>query len=85
MSYRRVSALELNAFVREHRRLVELGDAATYGEALAYHRQKAELFQRIAANPDGLVDADDAVDAAKTASKRFKSMLRHPLRPGGTS
>ena len=83
MDDKRVPPREIAALLREMRRLVELGDAATYDEWLAYHERKADVFQRIAANPGELVDATEAADAADNAAQQVASMLRHPSVIGG--
>jgi hypothetical protein len=79
----RVPPREITALLQELRRLLELGDTATYDEWLAYHEHKADLLQRIAANPGGLVDATEAAEVADNASRQVESMRRHPCVMGG--
>jgi hypothetical protein len=79
----KVRPREVTVLLRELRRLLELGDAATYDEWLAYHESKADLLQRIAAHPGELVDATEAKEVADEASAQVESMLRHPSVIGG--
>ncbi len=84
MHDKRVRPREIAALLREVRRLVELGDTATYDQWLAYHEHKADLLQRIAANPGELVDATEAAEVADNAVQQLASMLRHPSVIGGS-
>jgi hypothetical protein len=70
----RVPPREITALLRELRQLIELGDAATYGEWLAYHERKADILQRIAAHPGELVDATEAAQVAEEATEQVKRM-----------
>lgn len=78
----RVDPGELDGLLRELRRLVELGTAATYAEWLAYHERKADLLTRIAAERGGLADTDEAADVAAEAPDRAESM-RDAMAVGG--
>ena len=83
MSDNHVHPREIAALLREMRRLLELGAEATYEEWLAYHERKADLLQRLAADPGELVDVDEAQEVADKAVQQVESMLRHPCMRGG--
>jgi hypothetical protein len=79
----RVRPREIAELLREVRGLLELGDAATYEQWLAYHERKADVLQRIAANPGELVDATEAAEVAENAVRQVEEMRRNPERIGG--
>jgi hypothetical protein len=79
----RVPPREIAALLRELRGLLELGDAATYEEWLAYHERKADVLQRIAANPGELVDATEAAEVAENAARQVEEMRRQACPIGG--
>ena len=83
MGDKRVPPREIVELLHELRGLLELGDAATYEQWLAYHERKADVLQRIAANPGELVDATEAVQVAEDAARQVEVMRRHPYRIGG--
>lgn len=83
MHDKRVRPREITTLLQEMRRLVELGDTATYDQWLAFHERKADLLQRIAANPGELVDATEAAEVADNAVQQLESMLRNPCMRGG--
>jgi len=83
MDDKRVPPREIAELLRELRGLLELGDAATYEQWLAYHERKADVLQRIAANPGELVDATEATEAAEDAARQVDVMRRHPCGTGG--
>jgi hypothetical protein len=83
MNSKRVPPREIAELLRDLRGLLELGDGATYEQWLAYHERKADVLQRIAANPGELIDATDATDAAENAARQADVMRRHPCRIGG--
>ena len=79
----RVPPREIAELLRDLRGLLELGDAATYEQWLAYHERKADVLQRIAANPGELIDATEATDAAENAARQVEAMRRQTCRIGG--
>ncbi len=79
----RVPPREITELLRDLRGLMELGDAATYEQWLAYHERKADVLQRIAANPGELVDATEAAEVAANATRQVEDMRRHPEQIGG--
>jgi hypothetical protein len=83
MSDNHVHPREVAALLREMRRLLEIGAEATYEEWLAYHERKADLLQRIAADPGELVDVDEAHAAADNAAEQVESLRRQPPLFGG--
>ncbi len=83
MDQTRVRPREITELLREVRGLLELGDAATYEQWLAYHERKADVLQRIAANPGELVDATEAAEVAENAARQVEDLRRNPERIGG--
>jgi hypothetical protein len=83
MDSKRVPPREIAELLRDLRELLELGDAATYEQWLAYHERKADVLQRIAVNPGELIDATEATHAAQNAARQVDVMRRHPCRIGG--
>jgi hypothetical protein len=83
MDETRVRPREITELLQEVRGLLELGDAATYEQWLAYHERKADVLQRIAANPGELVDATEAAEVAENAARQVGEMRRHPCQVGG--
>lgn len=79
----RVAPREIAELLRDLRGLLELGDAATYEQWLAYHERKADVLQRIAANPGELIDATEATEAAENAARQVDVLRRHPCPIGG--
>ena len=79
----RVPPREIAELLRDLRGLLELGDAATYEEWLAYHERKADVLQRIAANPGEVIDATEATEAAENAARQVDVMRRQTYRIGG--
>jgi hypothetical protein len=83
MDDKRVPPREIAELLRDLRALLELGDAATYEQWLAYHERKADVLQRIAANPGELVDATEATEVAENAVRQVEEMRRHACPIGG--
>ncbi len=79
----RVRPREITELLREVRGLLELGDAATYEQWLAYHERKADVLQRIAANPGELVDATEAAEVAENAARQVEELRQNSERIGG--
>jgi flagellar motility protein MotE (MotC chaperone) len=83
MSDNHVHPREVAALLREMRRLLENGAEATYEEWLNFHERKADLLQRIAADPGELVDVDEAQAVADDAAQQFESLRAQPPLFGG--
>lgn len=83
MDNSRVPPHEIADLLRDLRGLLELGDAATYEQWLTYHERKADVLQRIAANPSEQIDATEATEAAENAARQVDAMRRQPCRIGG--